>query len=464
LKRAVPLQLTAAVCAALSTFVSIAALAETRHGVRLVGDIRFGDFTHDGTADWLVGKGECFTQREGEDEVKSRCVSLVDGARWSPIWRKNVPRFGRFAPIVVGGKWAIVDVGEPMFIAFDTSRVDVFWEFRMDGEHSAPMIAVGNRVLIVAGGDHVYLIDPAERRPDWDVRLWSPVTLPPVLVEGHAAIATQRDVAVIDLATGRILWRLDGEATALDAVRGDGIYITRRNGKKEQSIRATAVRTGERLWPTDRFIPADAQVLVAEDQIFAFSAGRIAALDRRSGAAAWTAKFEGRPVPLGSDRSVVAVLVHQPQLPQEVHAYDRETGTRKWVIKASARRYEPDGKLVDGVLVLWSGEGAAVGAQQGLVVGIDAATSEVRWKSETSEKIIGLLSVDADFVRIQRERGFTVLRTKTGEEVTRHAAVALAREGRPLSERLRYLVYAVPSVVILLGILVWVRRLLRRRR
>ena len=413
---------TASLTAAFAT--SPVVRADTRHGVRLLGDIRFGDFTHDGVADWLVGKGECFTKQEGEAEVKSRCVSLVDGARWSPIWRKNVPRYGRFAPIVVGGQWAVVDVGEPIFIAFDTSRVDVFWEFRMDGEHSAPMTAVGARVLIVAGGDHVYFIDPAERRPVWDVRLWSPVTLPPVIIDGHAAIATQRDVAVLDLVTGKVLWRIDGEATALDAVSGEGLYITQRGPKKTQLLRSAALRSGDRLWTSDRTLSGDAQVLVAEDQIFAFATGSIVAVDRRSGAFAWDATFEGRPVPLGSDRRVVAVLVHKPGAPQEIHAYDRETGKRLWVTKASARRYEPDGKLVDGVLVLWSGEGASVGAQQGLVVGIDAATSEIRWKSETSEKISSILSVDKDFVRIQRERGFTVLRTKTGEEVARHANVA----------------------------------------
>jgi hypothetical protein len=33
-----------------------------------------------------------------------------------------------------------------------------------------------------------------------------------------------------------------------------------------------------------------------------------------------------------------------------------------------------------------------------------------------------------------------------------------------LSERLRVLVYAVPSAIILAGVVVWIRRLLRRRR
>lgn len=430
--------------------------------MRLGGEIRFADFSGDGVADWLVSRGECFNKPEGEPEVRSHCIALVDGQRWVPLWRKNVPRFGRFSPLVVG-RWVVVDVAEPIFTAFDTTRVDNFWEFRIDGEHSAPMTAVGGRVLVVVGGDHVYLIDPEERRAVWDVRLWSPARLQPVVVDGHAAIATQREVNVLDLSTGRVIWRFQGEASSVDAVAGEGLYIGYRGPQKNQLVTAVSLLTGERLWTKDRALPADAQLIVAEDQIFAFAAGAITALDRQNGAFAWEVKLKGRPTPLGADRQVVAAIVQAPGAPQEVHAYDRETGKRLWVKTAAARRYEPNGKLVNGVLVLWSREGASVGTQQGLVEGLDALTSRPRWSNESAEKIVGLLGVDAEHVRLQSERGYTVLRTQTGEEVQRHPAVALAREGKPLSERLRYLVYAVPSAIILMGIGVWIRRLLRRR-
>jgi outer membrane protein assembly factor BamB len=460
---------TAAVLAFSFFFIKLAALlgmgtarAETRHGVRVLGDIHFQDLSGDGVADWLVGRAQCFTKREDEAEVVSPCVALVDGARWRPMWRKNIPRFGRFAP-VVAGTWAVIDVGEPVFSAFDTGRVDVFWEFRLDGTLTAPMTAVGDRVLLVSGGDHVYFVSPAERRTVWEARLWSRVRLRPFVAGAYVVVTTERELAVLDVSSGRILWRFAGDVVAAEAVEQEGLYIAHRGPRKATLLAATSIATGERLWPREPVFAPDAQVVVAEDQIFAFTRQAIAAIDRQAGTAAWHATMPARAAPLGVDRRIAAALVQPPGGAQEIHAYDRETGKLLWKHVAKERRFEPKARLASGVLVVWSAEGATLGANHGLVLGLDAATGRTIWSNESGEKLTRLWG-DADHIRIQRERGFTVLDARTGAEIARHASVATMQEGRPLSERLRVLVYAVPSAIILAGVVVWIRRLLRRRR
>ena len=431
--------------------------------MRIQGDIRFGDLNGDGVPDWLIGRARCFTKDEGEPEVSSDCVALIDGRRFTPLWRKNVPRPSRFPP-VVAGQWAVVDVGEPVFTAFDTTRADVSWEFRMDGPLTAPMLAIGPRILLLASGDHLYYIAPNERRTIWDVRLWAAVRLPPIVSDGFVAVATERETVVLELTTGRVAWRFAGEVVGLQAVTGEGLYLTHRAPDKSLLLYAAAIGTGERTWPIERPLPRETQVLVAADQVFAFSRDRIAAFDRARGTPAWEVKTSARPVPLGSDQRIVAVLLQGVGTPQEVRAHDRETGRLLWNEHAQDRRFENEGHLVGGVLVLWSREGATAGARGGLVQGMEASTGRVLWRSEAAEKVVALLSVDAEHTRIQRERGFVVLKTRTGEEVARHPLVATSFEGKPLSERLRVLVYAVPSAIILAGIAVWIRRLLRRRR
>jgi outer membrane protein assembly factor BamB len=457
-----PARLLAFLCLPLFLFSRPAAGA-SREGVRIRGEIAFRDMNGDGVDDWLVGRADCFTKAEGEAEVSAQCVALIDGATWSPLWRKNVPRFGPFPP-VVAGKWIAIDVGEPVFSAFDSGRSELFWEFRMDGEHSRPMVPVGNRILLTVGGDHIYFVDPEERRPLWDQRLWSPVELAPVVVGQNAAFVTARELVVFDLADGRTVWKLRGHVTSIHPAPHGGLYLAYTDGDDPHSVAAVSVASGERRWRRDFVGRLTSPLLVGQDHLYAFTRRQIIALDRESGAVSWRARLSHTPKPLGSDKRVVLALLEPRGAPQEVHAFDRETGKRLWTQRLSGRRFERQGWLAGGILVLWSRETTLAEKGKGRVQGFSAEKGAPLWNYDLSERILEILSVDVKQIRLQRERGFTWLDTEKGTELASRRAVSYARVEKPLSDRLRYLVYALPPLLVVTGVGVWIRRRMRRGR
>jgi outer membrane protein assembly factor BamB len=456
--RATAILLAGALAAALT---AVPTLAATREGVRILGDLRVSDLSGDGIPDWLAGRAECFSKVAGQPEVTTPCLALIDGRRWVPLWRKNVPRFGRF-PAVLAGRFVVLDVGEPLFAAFDGTRPEVFWEFRMEDVHREPMVPVGARVLVTIGPDHLLLVDPEARRPIWDRRLFSPLTRPPVVAGRRVIAATEKQVTGLRVSDGSVAWSLRGRLAALAANDGDSVYLATEAGREVRVI-AVATATGasrwRRAWPS----PGAPSLLIGQDHLFAFGSAEVVALDRRLGSVAWRADVPVRPSPIAADERVVVALLDPPAAPQRLVAYDRETGKALWSRSIAGWRYEPTGWLRGGVAVLWARESAAAGARQGRVDGIDAATGAPRWKYESPEKILAIVSVDAGVLWLQRERGLSALDLRTGAEVGQHPLTALARAERTLAERLRYLVYIVPPLVILAGIGAWLRYRLRRR-
>lgn len=439
------------------------ATASLREGVRILGDLSFPDVSRDGVDDWLVGRAECFSKEEGQAEVTVPCVALIDGRRWVPMWHRNVPRFGAFPPVMVG-RWVVVDVGEPVFTVFDATRPGISWEFRMEGMHTAPMTPVGTRVLLVVGGDHLYFIDPGERVPVWDLRLWSPVLLRPVVVGTRVAVATAKELAGIDLADGRVAWRLQGPVHSILADSTGVLHVAVRVDPRTYTFAALNAASGLRRWRRQQALVPAAPPLLGQDHLYAFGQRQLLAFDRADGSVAWTAVTPPRPTPIGSDENVVVSLFEPPAAPQEIHAYDRETGKRLWARPVEGWRYEPTGRLTGGVLVLWARERVSTGPQQGRVEGLAARTGAQLWSYDSQEKIVAMLAIGERRVRFQRQRGLTEIDTKSGAEIASRPLVALAHEESSLADRLRYLVYVVPPLIIVTGIAVWVRHRLRRRR
>jgi hypothetical protein len=358
----------------------------------------------------------------------------------------------------------VLDVGEPVFTAFDATRVDVFWEFRLDGPHTFPPKPVDGRILLFVGGDHLYLLDLEARRPLWDQRLWSPLRLAPVLGGARVAVATERELAVLSLADGSISWRLRGQIASLAAGDDETLYVAYGTGSGAHTLAAAYLAGGARRWVRPGLVALDVPLLVGQDLLYAFGGGVLLALDRTDGSIVWRVATPGRPTLLGADDRVLVLLLDLPGVAQEVRAHDRETGRLLWAKAATDARFEPRGALAGGIVLLWARDRAAVGALRGRVVGLDAQTGMERWSHDSPEKLVALLSADASSVRLQRERGFTVLSARSGEVAASHGLVALARVEKPLSERLRWLVYVVPALIIAVGSGAWVRHRRRRRR
>lgn len=273
----------------------------------------------------------------------------------------------------------------------------VLWSARVgiQGWLNAPVIA-GSLVVVPSSGDKhnaadprdgLHAIDLASGRERWHARLAADAN--GVAVSGDRAVVGSDDgrVTAIDLASGRALWssRVQGKAYASPLPLGDQVIV----GDASGTVRALRLDDGSPRWQVQLDGAIRGGAASAEDVIYAVSQGGEAVALRRDGTPIWRVRLDKIAAGAGPIAVYAAPLVVGPRLivpftrdtyygSPALLALDRASGKLAW--SAKAQRVSQWGNvrmtpaLVHGALI-WPE------AYSGDVVGLDAATGQVRFRA-----------------------------------------------------------------------------------
>ncbi|MBC6443802.1 MAG: PQQ-binding-like beta-propeller repeat protein [Rhodobacteraceae bacterium] len=175
------------------------------------------------------------------------------------------------------------------------------------GEASGGGMAYGSGALAVTTGHgDVYVLDPATGEPRWRHRMPGAISAPPAII-GDVVVAVSRNNTALGLniTNGRILWQIlspgrtagiagagapaaMGNLAVIPYASGEVIGVVATNGLRAWSAAVTGGRKGVARGIIND-ISAD-PVIVGTTVYAGNQAGRIASIDRRSGAGNWIAQ------------------------------------------------------------------------------------------------------------------------------------------------------------------------------
>ena len=180
----------------------------------------------------------------------------------------------------------------PLSVAVDPERR--LWTLRAKGAGVGHPVVEGDTVYVSVPGERVAALDAGSGRVRWCSREVAEVWPPYVAVAGAVVAVpvrqrqeTERDAfTALDAATGRMRWTRRESALCAVVAVGDSTFVVW-NGTPEErgSIAGVDALTGETLWE-DEFERIDGLVVRGERVIL--GAGRLRALDGRSGDEIWS--------------------------------------------------------------------------------------------------------------------------------------------------------------------------------
>ncbi len=256
-----------------------------------------------------------WTHKQGNADHLIGHVAL--GATLSRIWtadagQGNAKRARMTgAPVVADGRVFATDAGARLS-AFDLNG-RALWSIDLtpEDERSAPGTGGGasyadGKLYASTGYGEVLAIDPATGAVLWRRLLDAAIEAAPTIDGDRVVVVTRADVAYgLDADTGEAVWRVQGVGLgagvvggASPAIRGPVTVIPYRSGE----VVAALTRSGRRVWSaaisggrrglvraTISDISGDP--VIDNDLVYAANqAGRLVAIDRRSGERLWTAQ------------------------------------------------------------------------------------------------------------------------------------------------------------------------------
>ena len=238
------------------------------------------------------------------------------------------------------------------------------------------------------------------------------------------------ELAVLDMLSGKVRWRLKGASVWSPLVAGDRLFVTTSSGavvslnaadgtefwrfKMEGTTRSSAAMgdtvlyvgsdegvaafgesCGDLLWKQETMGSVWATPAVGEDGVYVGSTGGVVyRLNRASGEVIWTFELEGGiygGCALDSARVVFGAT------DRALYALDRSTGQLVW-------RFETQGVIRAAPVT--TGRTVYVGSMDRFFYGIAADSGALRWKHETKGAIVSAPALVEDGVYIGSTDGF----------------------------------------------------------
>jgi len=207
----------------------------------------------------------------------------------------------------------------------------------------------------------------------------------PAVTESLVVLSqVDRQLTVLERATGRIVWRrrVGENIGSGPLVDYDRVYFATQTA--EGAVRALNLEDGKVVW-TRRLGDVAAPIAVRNDQLYAGTVGgEVAALSTAGGGERWHTQLAGgvRAAPLALAGGVVVATAAD-----SLYLLDRSTGVVR------ARRPTPGTvlaapALADSVIVL--------GTTRGRLEACDTATLAVRWSLDVGSEVIGAVAVQRD--------------------------------------------------------------------
>ena len=206
----------------------------------------------------------------------------------------------------------------------------------------APVLA-NQRLYVADSGGEVEALDATNGRSLWTADVDERITGGPGVGENAVLVGTgEGDVIALDSETGRRLWRATVSSEILSPpLKSGNIVVVRTNDGKVFGLDGGS---GKQLWVYDRTVPSltlrgtSSPVIVSGVVIAGFDAGRLAALDLRTGKLLWevsVATARGRSelermVDIDSDPLVVDGIIYVTTFQGQLAAVQLEAGRIMW--------------------------------------------------------------------------------------------------------------------------------------
>jgi outer membrane protein assembly factor BamB len=274
----------------------------------------------------------------------------------------------------------------------------VQWRFMTDGDVIGSPAVAGDIAFIGSGDGVMYALDRATGALRWKRDVGSPIASSPAVGRGRVFFGTRDGrFHALDAATGEVRWRLSTGA--------------------------------DHAWPWGHEsgdVYTSSPVHVDGMVIFGAGDGGIYAIDASTGRRRWRASTGGR---VRSSPAVADGRVYVGSADGRVYAFDLATGTLKWRydtegVKLDSRNFGYDRRTVQSSPAV-SGGTVFVGARDGFLYAIDAATGQLRWRFDhkiswvntspaVQDTVVYAGSSDGQFVQ--------AVHTGTGREIWRAKA------------------------------------------
>jgi eukaryotic-like serine/threonine-protein kinase len=227
------------------------------------------------------------------------------------------------------------------------------WRFVTEGDVIGSPAIAGDVVYVGSGDGYMYALDRATGAVRWKRDMGSPIASSPAVGTRRVFFGTRDGrFHALDAATGEVRWRL---ATGPDFP-----------------------------WPWGHEsgdVYTSSPVHVDGTVIFGSGDGRVYAFDARTAKERWRASTGGR---VRSSPAVADGRVYVGSADGRVYAFDLATGALKWRydtegVQLDSRNFGYDRRTVQSSPAV-SGGTVFVGARDGFLYAIDAATGQLRWR------------------------------------------------------------------------------------
>jgi len=252
------------------------------------------------------------------------------------------------------------------------------------GDPTLAQVAVdGGRVFAAHPSDGDTMLSAFSTRngsPLWSRHLGGELLAAPIVADGAVYASTIRGVTYrFDAATGRRVWSRRLGATTAPWIAGDRLFLTRRRGRSEEQIVASAA-TGAILAEHHHL---DGGRQVADVPVNLDSWPRV-----------WA--FEGsRPVVLGGVRYVA--------MAGELRATDAMTGAPLW-----ARRFAAAPLRRSLGAVALAGPAAVIATRDGQLYGIDVDTGYTVWAYDLGQPVVAQPIIAGGWVYATTAKGYVI--------------------------------------------------------
>ncbi|MGI4720374.1 MAG: outer membrane protein assembly factor BamB [Janthinobacterium lividum] len=268
-----------------------------------------------------------------------------------------------------------------------------------------------------------------------DIGKAGPFQFSPALVGNTVIVAGNGgDIARVEAASGKLMWRIKSGAALSGGVGSDGNLIV--VGADKGKLLAFDM-DGKELWSAQLSSELLSTPVVSQGIVVARSLdNRIVGLDAKTGQAKWTTQRVAPPLTLRNAPGMVVngtdVIVAQPA--GKLSSLIVATGAPRWDLEVGMARGATELERVTdigGDPVLFETDVCAV-SYQGRVGCFEAATGSQRWAREVSSQVG--VAVDQLFVFVADDKGSVLAYNRdTGASAWKNDKLAFRRLSTPVS-------------------------------
>jgi len=290
-------------------------------------------------------------------------------------------------PIVVGGRVYVLD-SEASVRAFSASSGAPVWSVSVvpkgkdgEGAFGGGLASNGTMIFVTTAFGEIIALNAGSGGEVWRKKVSSPIKTAPTISKGQVYFVTIANEAyAMSASSGAVLWQSQGSGESAStisntspAIAGGVVVTPHTNG----DLVAFAAGGGQRYWgeslASSRAGASVANLnaiagrpVIAGGRVYAISnAGRMAALDLKTGSEIWSREFSGNQTPWVSGEYVFVVSQKSRMV-----AVSRKSGAVKWIIDLPGGGLWAGPVMGGGRLIVVSNKGvmASVSPQTGQII------------------------------------------------------------------------------------------------